>query len=175
MADNLKFYLNEKDHPIIDIPENYVNKREFLRALLNVREAKPVPNEIIEKPGKLTSEEYETIKEHSAFGESLLSRSQGEIMTIAQTIAYEHHERWDGKGYPRGLKGDQISIYAQIVSVADVYDALTSKRAYKDPWPAEEARKEIIGQRGYQFSPVVVDSFIRNYDKIDRIRKLYAD
>lgn len=134
-----------------------------------------IPNEIIEKPGKLTKEEYETIKKHSAYGESLLSRSEGEIMTIAQTIAYEHHERWDGHGYPRGLKGNEISIYAQIVSVADVYDALTSKRSYKDPWPAEQARKEIIGQRGYQFSPIVVDSFIKRYNEIDEIRKMYAD
>ena len=134
-----------------------------------------IPNNIIEKPGKLTPEEYETIKLHSSYGESLLSRSEGEIMSMAQTIAYEHHERWDGKGYPRGLKGDQISIYAQIVSVADVYDALTSKRSYKAPWPPDEARKEIINQRGYQFAPQVVDCFIREYDDIDKIRSMYAD
>ena len=134
-----------------------------------------IPNEIIEKPGKLTAEEYEKIKEHSAYGESLLSRSQGEIMIMAQVIAHQHHERWDGTGYPCGLKGDQISLYAQIVSVADVYDALTSKRSYKDPWPPEEAKAEIIKQRGHQFSPAIVDSFIDGYSEIEEIRKKYAD
>lgn len=134
-----------------------------------------IPNEIIEKPGKLSPEEYETIKTHSEFGDSLLSHSEGEIMTIARTIAYEHHERWDGHGYPRGIKGDSISIYAQIVSVADVYDALTSKRSYKEPWDPLEARVEIIRQKGHQFSPKVVDNFIDRYDEIEEIRKKYAD
>ena len=134
-----------------------------------------IPNEIIEKKGKLTPEEYEVIKTHSSYGNDLLSQNNGEILSIARTIAYEHHERWDGKGYPRGLKGDEASLYAQIVSVADVYDALTSRRSYKEPWPAEEAKAEILKQSGYQFSPKVVDAFIANYDRIEEIRQKYAD
>ena len=134
-----------------------------------------IPNEIIEKPGKLTDEEYEVIKGHSKYGDSLLSHSDGVIMIMAREIAYQHHERWDGKGYPQGLKGAEISIYAQIVSVADVYDALTSRRSYKEPWPPEKARTEIIIQRGQQFAPQVVDAFDKCYDQIEAIRQLYKD
>ncbi|MBQ3798179.1 MAG: HD domain-containing protein [Butyrivibrio sp.] len=134
-----------------------------------------IPNEIIEKPGKLTPEEYEIIKTHSTYGENLLSHNQGEIMTMARSIAYEHHEKWDGTGYPRGLKGDEISLVAQIVAVADVYDALTSRRSYKEPWNPEDAKAEIINQKGRQFSPSVVDVFEKNYAEIDNIRQTYAD
>ena len=134
-----------------------------------------IPNEIIEKPGKLTDEEFEVIKGHSQYGDNILSHSDGVIMIMAREIAYQHHERWDGKGYPQGLKGEEISIYAQIVAVADVYDALTSKRSYKDPWPPEKARTEIIIQRGQQFAPKVVDAFDKCYDQIEAIRRLYAD
>lgn len=134
-----------------------------------------IPNEIIEKPGSLTPEEYEIVKEHSAYGNTLLSHGDSLIMNIAREIAYQHHERWDGKGYPQGLKGEEISIFAQIVAVADVYDALTSKRSYKEPWPADRARTEIIIQRGQQFAPIVVDVFDRCYDQIEEIRLKYKD
>ncbi|WP_049945351.1 HD-GYP domain-containing protein [Butyrivibrio sp. AC2005] len=134
-----------------------------------------IPNEIIEKPGKLTPEEYETIKMHSGYGDYLLSHSRGEIMSMAKTIAYEHHERWDGTGYPRGLKGEEISLYARIVSVADVYDALTSARSYKEPWSPEEAKAEIVNQRGGQFAPEIVDVFVAHYDEIEAIRNKYTD
>ena len=134
-----------------------------------------VPNEILEKPGKLTSDEYEVIKTHSTYGDSLLSHSDGDIMAIARAIAHEHHERWDGLGYPRGLKGDEISLYAQIVSVADVFDALTSKRAYKEAWDPVEAKVEILRQSGHQFSPKVVDVFIRRFDDFLLVKKVYAD
>ena len=134
-----------------------------------------IPNEIIEKPGQLTDEEYEIIKKHTTYGNSMLSHSDGDIMSIAKSIAYEHHERWDGLGYPRGLKGDEISIYAQIVSVADVFDALTSRRSYKEPWDSVEAQVEIIRQKGQQFSPRIVDIFNKRFDEIEIVRKLYAD
>ena len=94
---------------------------------------------------------------------------------MARLIAYEHHERWDGKGYPRGLKGNAITVYAQIVAVADVYDALTSRRSYKEAWDREVAREEIINQRGKQFSPMVVDAFVRCFDKICAIQDEYVD
>ena len=96
-------------------------------------------------------------------------------MEMARVIALQHHERWDGKGYPNGLQRDEISIYAQIVSVADVFDALTSERAYKNAWPIEKAKQEIIRQRGEQFSPVVVDAFISCFDEIKAINEKYND
>ena len=134
-----------------------------------------ISQDILEKPGRLTRSEYDAVKEHSAFGWNLLANSKGEVMEMARVIALEHHERWDGGGYPGGLKGDEISIYAQIVSVADVYDALTSKRSYKDAWDPDDARKEIVAQRGKQFAPRVVDAFVSCYSEIEEIRRQYAD
>ncbi len=134
-----------------------------------------VPREILEKPGPLTEEEREIMCKHTVYGNEILSNSKGEIILMARDIAYEHHERWDGKGYPRGLKGYDISIYAQIVSVVDVYDALTSKRAYKEAWDRNKAKNEILSQRGAQFSPRIVDAFIKSFDKISKIQDMYVD
>lgn len=134
-----------------------------------------IPKEILEKPGSLTAEEREIMCQHTVYGYEILSNSKGEIISMARDIAYEHHERWDGKGYPRGIKGYDISIYAQIVSVVDVYDALTSKRAYKEPWDKKSAKKEILSQRGTQFSPRIVDAFMKSFDKISEIQDIYVD
>ncbi len=134
-----------------------------------------IDQNILEKKGKLTEEEYEIVKRHSQFGWNLLEHSKGEVMEMARVIALQHHEKWDGSGYPRGLRGNEISIYAQIVAVADVYDALTSKRSYKDAWAASDAKQEIIDQKGEQFSPVVVDAFLACYGDIERIRVRYMD
>ncbi len=134
-----------------------------------------IPNEILEKPGKLTDEEFEVIKTHTTYGLNLLKNSKGPIMQFAKIIAYEHHEKWDGTGYPQGLKKHHIHIYAQIVSVADVFDALTSKRCYKEAWPIEKARREIMSLRGKSFSPEVIDAFAANYDKFKEIYTQYRD
>ena len=134
-----------------------------------------VPKEIIEKPDKLTPEEFEIVKEHTTYGNQLLSKSDGNIINIARIVAYQHHEHWDGSGYPQGLSGSDISIYAQIASVADVYDALSSKRAYKSAWKPEDAFNEILDQRGTQFSPAVVDAFTGVYGDIEDIRVRYKD
>ena len=134
-----------------------------------------IPREIIEKPGALTDEERRIMSEHTTYGQQILSHSEGEMIAMASTIAYEHHERWDGTGYPRGISGDEISVYAQIVSVADVYDALTSVRSYKAAWTAEEALNEIRNQRGKQFSPAVVDVFCNCFDRITEIQAAITD
>ena len=134
-----------------------------------------IPKEILEKPGSLTPEEREIMCKHTVYGKEILSNSKGEVIAMARDIAYEHHERWDGKGYPQGLSENQISLYAQIVSVVDVYDALTSKRSYKEPWDRKAAKKEILSQKGTQFSPRVVDAFIKNFDKIEEIQDTYVD
>ena len=131
--------------------------------------------DILEKPGKLTEAEYEIVKTHTTYGGELLSNSEGSIMKLAKVIALQHHERWDGTGYPNGLKEEEIDLCAQIVSVADVYDALTSERCYKKAWPPEEAKEEILTQRGKQFSPKVVDAFLDMYDEIEKARLAYLD
>ncbi|WP_051195074.1 HD-GYP domain-containing protein [Pseudobutyrivibrio ruminis] len=134
-----------------------------------------ISHDIIEKTDKLTEEEYEIMKQHAKYGWDILSNSEGEIIAMARVIALEHHERWDGQGYPQGLRGDDISIYAQIVSVADVFDALSSERAYKPAWDLEKSKNEIIKQRGEQFSPAVVDAFIKCFDGIKAIHEQYED
>lgn len=134
-----------------------------------------VPSAILEKPGKLTDEEYAEIKKHTTYGDKLLKDVEGEVLICARKIAYEHHERPDGKGYPRGLKKNSISTEGKIVAVADVYDALTSKRSYKDAWNSKEAYDEILKNSGTQFDKTVVKAFADAYDKIDEIRVKFAD
>ena len=134
-----------------------------------------IPSEILEKPGKLTDEEYATIKTHTTYGGELLKNVEGEEMALSRTIALQHHERVDGKGYPAHLSGDEISMEGRIVAVADVYDALTSRRSYKDAWKEEDAAAEIIKGRGTQFDERVVDAFEQAHDKILEVQKKYRD
>ena len=96
-------------------------------------------------------------------------------MTLARQVALEHHERYDGKGYPNGEKGDEIGLEGRIVAVADVYDALTSRRSYKDAWDPKTAYDEIVRCSGTQFDPQVVQAFVAAYDQIDEARRKYAD
>lgn len=133
-----------------------------------------VPQDIINKPGKLTDEEFAIIKTHVQYGRKLLEKCQGELMHISADIAYHHHERYDGKGY-MGVKGEDIDLYARCVSVADVFDALVSRRPYKKAWSPEEAKEEILSQRGKQFDPNIVDLFEANYDKFLTILQKYPD
>lgn len=133
-----------------------------------------IPPEILEKPGRLTEEEFNVIKTHVTIGEELLKNSPGVVMSMARKIALFHHERWDGKGY-LGYAGEDIDYIARFVSVADVFDALVSKRSYKDGWPPEKAYAEIVSQRGKQFAPHAVDVFIKSYDEILEILKQYPD
>ncbi len=134
-----------------------------------------VPREILEKPGPLNDEEWKIMCQHTTYGDDVLANSMGEVISMARDIAYQHHERWDGTGYPQGLSGDDISVYARIVAVADVYDALTSKRAYKEAWDIGRARAEIESQSGKQFSPRVVSIFSKCFDEIRRIQETYVD
>ena len=134
-----------------------------------------IPSEILEKPGKLTDEEYATIKTHTTMGGQLLENVEGEEMHLSRTIALQHHERYDGKGYPAQMHGDGISLEGRIVAVADVYDALTSKRSYKEAWKEEDACQEILRNRGTQFDPQVVDAFFAAHDRILQVRETYQD
>ena len=133
-----------------------------------------IPESILEKPGKLTAEEFEIVKKHTQYGKQMLETSPGELFKLSTDIAYDHHEKWDGTGY-RGVKGEDIPICARCVALADVFDALVSRRAYKEPWPPEKAYEEIVSQRGKQFDPAVVDAFVQNFDKFKDIMKCYPD
>ena len=127
-----------------------------------------VPAEILDKPGRLTAEEFEIVKKHTDHGKKMLENSPGELMQLGAVIAYEHHERWDGNGY-HGLKGEEIHPAARCVALADVFDALVSKRPYKNPWPLDKVKEEIVSQRGRQFAPEVVDVFMKEFDEFKKI------
>ena len=133
-----------------------------------------IPSEILDKPGKLTDEEFAVIKKHTEFGEQLLANAHGDIMDTSRVVAKEHHEKWDGNGYAH-VKGEDISIEGRIVAVADVYDALTSRRSYKDAWDDKAAYDEIVRCSGSHFDPAVVNAFIACYPRIKEIRAAYAD
>lgn len=133
-----------------------------------------IPREIIEKPGRLTDEEFAVIKRHTLYGKRMLEDSQGELIQIAAQIAYEHHERYDGTGYAK-MAGKDIHLYSKCVSIADVFDALVSWRPYKKPWPLDEAREEIISQSGRQFDPALVKLFDEHFDEFIEVFEKYPD
>lgn len=124
-----------------------------------------IPKEILHKPGKLTVEEFEIMKTHAQKGKEFLKNSHRKLFKAAGIIAHEHHEKWDGTGYPRGLKGTDIHIYGRIVALADVFDALTHKRRYKASWSIEDSVNYIKEQSGSHFDPKLVDIFINHLDE----------
>ena len=134
-----------------------------------------IDENILHKPGRFTLEEYAIMQQHVNYGGKLLEGVPGNIMQLGAIIAMYHHERWDGLGYTHHLKGDQIPLAAQIASVADVFDALVSKRCYKDAWTIEQARDEIIAQSGQQFSPKVVEAFEKRFEDFKQIAEIYKN
>lgn len=134
-----------------------------------------IPDAILTKPGKLSDDEWMVMKQHTVIGAEILGQHPSGLLNLAATIARSHHERWDGTGYPDGLKGENIPVAARIVAVADVFDALTSERPYKHAWPVDEALDFIRQQRGQHFDPAVVDVFIEHLPEILAIRQRWAD
>jgi HD-GYP domain-containing protein (c-di-GMP phosphodiesterase class II) len=134
-----------------------------------------IPDAILNKPGKLDDEEFESIKHHTVIGQRILHTSDRRLMAEARNIALQHHERWDGTGYPCGLKGEEISLPARICTLADVYDALSLDRVYKEAWPREKVLEFIRRERGGMFDPRIVDLFFENLDEIEAIRYRLSD
>jgi response regulator RpfG family c-di-GMP phosphodiesterase len=132
-----------------------------------------IPDEILLKPGTLSEDELGIIKTHSAIGNEMLHYSHREIIVIAALIALQHHEHYDGTGYPRRLKGEDINIFARITAVADVFDALSNKRIYKDAWTVEKIIEYFISEKGEKFDPNIVDIFVKNIDQALIIKKKY--
>ncbi len=128
-----------------------------------------IPDNILLKPQKLDENELKLMQTHSSVGYEILKNSKRNILKTAAIVAYEHHEKWDGTGYPRGLKGKDINIYGRITSLVDVFDALLHKRAYKDAWELKEVLKYIKDQKGLMFEPKIVDCFFENLDEIKKI------
>lgn len=133
------------------------------------------PDAVLLKPGKLTEEEWEIMKQHPTVGLQILDGSQRPILKAAAVIAHQHHEKYDGSGYPQGLKGEAIHPYARIVAVADVFDALSHKRCYKDAWPAGKVTEHLREVAGHHLDPHYVDLLIKNMDKALAINEQWPD
>jgi HD-GYP domain-containing protein (c-di-GMP phosphodiesterase class II) len=125
-----------------------------------------LPPELLNKPGRLTPGEMEVIKSHTSVGHAILDRSPWSVLQCAALIARSHHECWDGSGYPDGLKGGEIPFEARIVAIADVYDALLSRRAYKPAWDQQAVVEEMRRLRGTKFDPALLDLFLVNLPKV---------
>jgi putative two-component system response regulator len=125
-----------------------------------------IPDAILLKAGRLDDNEYQTMREHTRIGSSLLGKGSSSLVRAAESVSISHHERWDGTGYPNGLAGEDIPIFGRIVSVADVYDALVSRRPYKEPMSHEGAVQEITKCAGSQFDPRVVEAFLSVADEL---------
>ncbi|MBB3120335.1 HD domain-containing phosphohydrolase [Pseudoduganella violacea] len=133
------------------------------------------PDAVLLKPGKLDAAEWEIMKQHPAVGLSILDGSQRPILKAAAVIAHQHHEKYDGSGYPQGLKGEDIHLYARIVAVADVFDALMHKRCYKDAWPVEQVIGHLREVAGHHLDPKYVELLIQNIDRALAINERFPD
>ncbi len=144
-----------------------------------------IPEGILFKPARLSPEEFQVLQLHTRIGGQILGTADQRLrqalevsstfLTVATQIALYHHERWDGQGYPERLKGEQIPLPARIVAVADVYDALTTRRVYKPAWSHAQARDLIVASAGTHFDPVIIAAFQRCEQKFDEIRRTWAE
>jgi len=180
-----------------NIPESEIEKnKDVLRlsAMLHDVGKVAISDLLLKKPSKYTPEEYESIKKHTIYGSSLFKLKQSDLDEMAAIVALNHHENWDGTGYPGHIdmetgkplktdksgkaipkKGEEIPIYGRIVAIADVYDALSSKRAYKDPWHKDKVKEEIKKLRGKKFDPELVDIFLENFSLFENLRQKYPE
>ncbi len=170
-----------KEHPsyIGYISKEYIEDLHLSSILHDIGKV-GIPDAILQKPGKLTSKEFEIMKKHSTIGgDSIktveLKTEVQSFLTLGKEIAFMHHERWDGKGYPTGIEGNAIPLSARLTALVDVYDALTSKRCYKDAFSHEKAVSIIIESKGSQFDPDIVDAFIQVQNQFDLIRRTLQD
>lgn len=134
-----------------------------------------IQDAILLKPGKFDQDEWVTMKQHTLIGHSILSNSQSRYIQTGSIIALNHHERFDGAGYPNGISGKDIPLVARIVAVADVYDALVSSRPYKKGWDVKDAQDYLHKQAGSQFDPICIEAFFERLDKITNIQKNLSD
>lgn len=134
-----------------------------------------IPDSILFKPGQLSREEFEKIKTHTSIGHDIFKNSSQRIMRAASIVALQHHEHWDGTGYPNGLKGEEIHIFGRIVGLADVFDSLTHWRIYKEKWALNQVIELFRAQRSHRFDPNLVDIFLSNINEFAEINEKYAD
>lgn len=135
-----------------------------------------IPDSILLKPERLSDEERRIMQTHASIGYEILRHSERDVLQAAAMIAYQHHERWDGNGYPRGIRGEDIHIYGRIVAIVDVFDALGTRRVYKEPWKLEEIWQYFSGESGKAFDPKLVELFLANRERFEALyRAHYVD
>jgi putative two-component system response regulator len=134
-----------------------------------------IPDHILQKPGKFTDAEFNIMKTHTTIGEELLSGGHSDFLNLAKEIAGAHHEKWDGSGYPRGLKEAAIPLSGRVCGLADAFDAITTKRCYKEAFPIQYAIDEIQKGKGAHFDPKLVDVFMEHIEEVKAIQEKYAD
>jgi putative two-component system response regulator len=134
-----------------------------------------VPDAILKKPDKLNEEEWAEMRRHPLYGADILKGADNELLRMSQRIALSHHEKWDGTGYPHGLKGDEIPLEARISTLADVFDALTSRRCYKPAYSVEESLRTIREGSGKHFDPALVEGFFRALPRVKQVMEIFAD
>jgi adenylate cyclase len=171
--------LERAGHYAAFLTEEYIHLL-FLSAPLHDIGKVGVPDDILLKPGRLTDEEWVVMRKHAEFGRQIIlstaERIEGDnFLTIAGEIAATHHEKWDGAGYPAGLRGQDIPLSGRIMAAADIYDALISRRCYKEPFPHAQAMQMMRELRGTTFDPVVLDAFLAIEDEIEAIAARFRD
>ncbi len=134
-----------------------------------------IPDAVLRKPGPLDDAEWAIMRRHPEIGAEIIGEHPSGLLRMARTIALAHHEKWDGSGYPANLEGEQIPIEARIVAVADVFDALTTRRPYKSAWPVEQALEHIQAQAGRHFDPALVEKFVGLVPELLEIQRRWAD
>ncbi len=134
-----------------------------------------IPDEILKKPGKLDNNEFDTMRTHAEIGAEIIGDGHSELLEMARTVALTHHEKWNGKGYPKGLKGEEIPRIGRIVAIADVFDALTSERPYKKAWPVEKAVALLEEEAGEHFDAELVALFLQKLPEVLEIKAQYEE
>ena len=158
----------------LNLPQDMVYKLYLASPMHDIGKI-GIPDSILNKPGKLNEQEWEIMKTHAQIGYEILKTSKRPILKAAAIVSYTHHEKWDGSGYPLGLRGDDIHIYGRITAIADVFDALGSDRCYKKAWPLDDILNYFKEQKGKHFDPYLVDIFMENLDSFLKIRDKYKD
>ena len=174
--------LHLRDHPRFDVLRGHSAIEILVKsAPLHDIGKVGIPDSILLKPGKLTGEEWTIMKTHARLGCEAIEQAERDaegpvaFLTVANQIALYHHEKWDGSGYPEGLAGEAIPVAARLMALADVFDALISRRAYKEPLPLDKAIRIIEEGRGSHFDPDIVDAFLVLRDEFAAIAQRYAD
>ena len=147
----------------------------YLAAPLHDAGKTAIPDDVLHKPGPHTEAESTIMRSHAELGRQIFTRHDSPVLRAAAVVAGQHHERWDGQGYPNGIRGEEIHIFGRITAIADVFDALTHARCYKEAWPLHRALDYLVQESGSRFDPSLVELFMKNLDQFLDIFERFRD